>query len=299
MRLVTVGVAAALAACYTEATKFSLLKKNAQTRLRRDRQPLVTKVNAFATQEEACCACFKSKYDWPANAGLGASFAPKQTCDTCYVTDLYGIDARAAVTLDVPRPLDDGTPKPPECADTCDTIPDHPGCEYVNLENGVETRKAYFGPGACAGLIADPLFIQKMTGGNFPICDAVGSICPTACGVNGCGAEAAYTKTESKVEAVHEWNWNCASGNAPEDGGKWVVGPVEGEPESTRAPFLMCKEDGGWYCPFEEGADLKLEAGADLPKEIDEGGSATISVATMKLPVIDGAQSVAASVTDE
>jgi len=89
------------------------------------------------------------------------------------------------------------------------------------------------------------------------LCDTVmQNVCPTSCKAAGCGA---YDETKSKVEAVHEWNWNCASGNAPEDLSSWLTGPVEGEPESSRGPFLMCTEDQGWYCPFEDGPDLKLQ----------------------------------------
>jgi len=148
---------------------------------------------------------------------------------------------------------------------------------------------------------SDVGFINEMTGsGDGDVCPLVGGACKVACNVNGCGGDSsgAYeTTTQSKVQAIHEWNWNCASGNAPEDPAKWMTGPVEGEPESSRGPFVMCQEDGGWYCPFEEGPDLKMEAGKDAPKEIEEGGSSVISVATMTLPVIDGGRSVAASVS--
>lgn len=299
------SVAAALFFAASSADAISFLK---QKKIRKERaksgfavyvngKPLVTQTNAFATEEEACCACFKSKYAWPANAGLGAAFAPKQTCDTCYVTDIYGIPNKAAVTMAVPRPKDDGAPAPPQCQDRCDAS-GAPGCEYYYQEAGTGrvTSKQYFGPGACAGWISDPTFIEQATGGKFPVCDLVGFICPSACKYNGCGGgDPAYETTDSKVMAVHEWNWNCASGNAPEDAAKWLSGPVEGEPESTRGPFKMCKEDAGWYCPFEDSPDLKLEAGTDTPVEIEEGGSTTISVSTMSLPVIDGGRTVAES----
>lgn len=266
-------------------------------------KPLVTQVNAFETKEAACCACFKSKYAWPANAGLGAAFAPKQTCDTCYVMDAYGVAAKSAVVMDIPAPGADAD-LPSNCFDYCDhpAMP-APGCNYRHVEagTGIVTERAERGDGACEKLIADPLFASEMTAGQMDVCDhpEVKHVCRATCQSkeHGCAAEAAYDQTKSKVMAVHEWNWNCASGNAPEDPASWFVGPVEGEPESTRGPFLMCKEDAGWYCPDDEGADTKLEAGAEKPIEVEDG-SGQISVGTMTLPVIDGAQSVAASVSD-
>lgn len=290
------SIAASLFASYgatVDAARFSFLKKALGSKIRQQK-PLVTQVNAFETADKACCACFRSKYAWPANAALGAAFAPKQTCDTCYVTDLYGIDAKAAVVFDVPKPKPDAPL--PRCANFCDSVPGHPGCGYWHKEEGtgVEKEVSEIGPGACDRLFADPLFIEKTGGCDSPM---IQFVCKTNCKVDGCGAsEGAYENTDSKVEAVHEWNWNCASGNAPEDPQQWLKGPVEGEPESTRGPFIMCKEDAGWFCPSDEGEDLKLEAGADAPIEVDDGNT-QISVGTMSLPVIDGAASVAESVS--
>lgn len=299
---VLAGIAVALVAgC--EATRVSLLKKTLEGRALRKKQPLVTQVNAFATKEQACCACFKSKYAWPANAGLGAAFAPKQTCDTCYVTDIYGIPAKEKVVFSVAAPkLDAGKPPPPVCTNICDILP-APACSYTDIEAGTgkTTYVEAVGPGACDKLINDPLFQGRSGGNPCAFLEANGFLCPNSCGRgkdgSQCGSGAAYEQTDSKVMAVHEWNWNCASGNAPEDSQPWLTGPVEGEPESARGPFIMCKEDAGWYCPVEDGADLKMEAGADKPVEVDEGGSDQYSVGTMTLPVIDGATSVAASVS--
>lgn len=57
----------------------------------------------YDTKEDACCACFKTKYSFPANAGFAATYAAKHTCDTCYVADRYGIDAEEESTFDVPK----------------------------------------------------------------------------------------------------------------------------------------------------------------------------------------------------
>lgn len=282
-----------------EGSRLTFLSKK-QKNVRRGK-PLVTQVNAFATREEACCACFKSKYAWPANAGLGAAFAPKQTCDTCYVADIYGIDAKAPVVFGVPTPSSDNEKGVDGCTDRCDILNEtNPFCQYVYVPDGggEKVHKKVEGPGACKQLINDPLFNEQMLKGTpagTKLCDGImGLVCPTSCGKPGCGA---YTQTESKVEAVHEWNWNCASGNAPEDAAEWLLGPVEGEPESARGPFLQCQEDKGWFCPFDDGPDLRMRPQEDKPEEIEEGGGDQALVSTMTLPVIDGAMSAAASAT--
>jgi hypothetical protein len=278
----------------------------------RKKKPLVTQVNAFGTVQEACCACFRSKYKWPANAALGATFAPSQTCDTCYATDIYGIPAKEAVVLDIEAPpmslmqadaatrkaaedaaIDKAARKAAESAkakgmsevDEC-----HDRCSdwQCGITRGGESYHPPMGPDACR-LFMEKLGMEHCGGflGDY--------FCPTFCGKEGCGGkDAAYTETESKVMAVHEWNWNCASGNAPEDAAEWLKGPVEGEP-AHRGPFLMCEEHNGWYCPFEDGPDLKLVAGDEKPTEVDEGDQA-VSVGIMSLPIIDAGTSVAASV---
>jgi len=281
---VIVGVA--LLAGTAESAKFFLKQKTHGGKLRRD-GPLVTQVDSFETKEKACCSCFKSKYAWPANAALGAAFAPKQTCDTCYVTDLYGIDAKGPVIVGLPKPGDDGLD---ECENKCDIDKE---AEFCRLFDDQGKKIEYIGEGACDKLIADPFAQEKL--GKQDLCQHPGiqSHCKKSCGLTPEKCGAAYKTTKSKVEEVHEWNWNCASGKASENGADWVNGAVEGEPESTRAPFLLCEETSGWYCPFEDGPDLKLAAGAETPVKIDEGGQDTELVGTMSLPVIDAAKMAA------
>lgn len=203
MKVIAAFVASAVSVA-SAATLLSTKKRN----VNRSQQPLVTGTAAFNTAKEACCGCFRSKYAWPANAALGAAFAPKETCDTCYVHDVYGVASE-------------------------------------------DVEKAHK-QGAAVG-----------------------------------GTDAYETVDNSEVEGVHEWNWNCASGNAPEDESEWKLGPVEGEP-AARAAFLMCKESMGWTCPSDIEDDLKLEAGADKPKVDDsEGGPSEPTVETMALPKID------------
>lgn len=273
-------------------------------KLRRDK-PLVTQVNSFESAEKACCACFKSKYAWPANAGRGAAFAPKQTCDTCYVADIYGTDSKAPLIIDVPRPGATDPALKPGCQNLCDqkVAPKFCGYKHVEPGTGKETFVEYTGKGACDKYVADPFFVQMVTRGQGSVCDfaQMQKACPLACKLPQCikadAADVAYEKTsQSKVTEIHEWNWNCAGGDAPEDGGKWLTGQVEGEPESTRAPFLMCKEDDGWSCPSADDADdLVLKVGEKEPTKVNLPNGSAESVATMSLPVIDGAASVAAS----
>eukprot|EP00392_Amoebophrya_sp_AT5.2_P008814 g8842.t1 len=98
--------------------------------------------------------------------------------------------------------------------------------------------------------------------------------------------EEGYSQTKAEVKAVHEWNWNCAEGKAPEDAAAWEAGPVVGEP-SSRSQFLMCKEDPGWYCANEGTADMKRAAGPEGEVEkMDESTGADTTVETMSVPEI-------------
>jgi len=65
-----------------EAIKIAFFKK---------KQPIIG--NAYADAQSACCACFRNKYAWPENSGMPATTANAHTCNTCYVSDRYGIEA--------------------------------------------------------------------------------------------------------------------------------------------------------------------------------------------------------------
>lgn len=49
---------------------------------------------AFQNATDACCACFRSKAKLPENAGFIETFAPKFSCQKCYVSDKYHTDAK-------------------------------------------------------------------------------------------------------------------------------------------------------------------------------------------------------------
>ena len=87
---------------------------------------------------------------------------------------------------------------------------------------------------------------------------------------------------QSKVAEVHEWNWNCAEGDAPEDAAAWVQSSVvEGE-LAARGLYLMCQEEPGWFCS-EEG--LERKAGAVLPRSVEDADESRKSVVgIMALP---------------
>ncbi|CAD7931043.1 unnamed protein product [Amoebophrya sp. A25] len=133
-------------------------------------------------------------------------YAAKHTCDTCYVADRYGIDAKKESSFEV-------------------------GPGHAKTDEG-------------------------------------------------------YSQTKAEVKAIHEWNWNCAEGKAPEDASEWEAGPVRGEP-SARDSFLMCKESAGWYCASETGPDMKKGADSDEVTKIDdEVSGAETKVETMSMPEI-------------
>lgn len=154
-------LAALLLSSSTEAISF--LKKKAKANV----TPALG--NAYKTSTDACCACFKRKYAWPENAGLSATFAPSKTCDTCYVSDRFGIDSRSAAIFESPvvssastggEDLRDvATPAAFGCQDVCDT---QKGCGYKYVSpDGIETDKEYYGPQACERFVADPLLVQE------------------------------------------------------------------------------------------------------------------------------------------
>lgn len=162
---------------------------------------------AFATSEEACCGCLRSKYAWPKNAGFAATTAPSVTCGTCYVSDRYETDAKDEVASNVMAPGEGSTP--------------------------------------------------------------------------------AFETVSSKVEEIHEWNWNCAEGFASEDPQMWKDNFImEGEP-ATRGPYKMCGEkEIGFFCKGASGPDLEKAAGDSTEvKRLDsEDENRKTSVKILDLP---------------
>jgi len=87
-------------------------------------------------------------------------------------------------------------------------------------------------------------------------------------------------------KAVHEWNWNCADGNAPSVGDSWLSGPVDGEP-AARIPYLMCSEEHQWYCHNEDADDFRKTPEMEKPESLSESTCDTSYVGLLKLPAID------------
>ncbi|CAD7969331.1 unnamed protein product [Amoebophrya sp. A120] len=181
-----------------------LVPVTAKLKLKKNVVPITTG-KVYPDAMAACCACFKVKYSFPENGGFAPTFALKHTCNTCYVADRYGTDAKEEETFDVPA-------------------------GHAKTEEG-------------------------------------------------------YEQTKAEVKAIHEWNWNCAEGKAPEDEAQFAAGPVPGEP-SARSSFLMCKEDPGWYCAMEGGPDMKKPAGDGEVEKLDEDTGSDTLVETMSMPEI-------------
>merc|ERR1719464_879714 len=108
---------------------------------------------------KACCGCFKRKYAWPENSGMPATTANAHTCNTCYVSDRYGIEAKTAGTISVPQNKCPGSaPADPlptftsTCAEYCDSAPPGAQCTFsiTNTETGeVLENRVYADTGAC------------------------------------------------------------------------------------------------------------------------------------------------------
>lgn len=98
-----------------------------------------------------------------------------------------------------------------------------------------------------------------------------------------------YETTSSKVEEIHEWNWNCGDGTPSENVDDWKAGPVEGEPGAgVRTGYLMCQEESGYYCAAKgAGSALEKRAGADtVAKEVESAEGRPSQVTTAELPKI-------------
>jgi len=279
-----------------EGVKVAFLKRT-------KKEPIIG--NAYADPMSACCACFKTKYAWPENSGMPDTTANAHTCNTCYVADRYGVEVKTAGTISVPQsscPSTGGAEPLPTftstCAEYCDSAPVGGQCTFAisNAETGeVLEDRTYADEGACAKIVADEELIRSMdpSGELKSVCDIelLRQACPTACGGYGCsagtGGGASGGASGGKYQkSVHEWNWNCADGNAPSVGNSWLSGPVDGEP-AARIPYLMCSEEHEWYCHSEDSDDLKKSPDMGMPEKLSTSTCDVNYMSLLKLPGID------------
>lgn len=291
-------ILAAAAALVGDATAISFLRRKSLKR-----EPIIG--NAYADPMSACCACFKTKYAWPENSGMPATSANKHTCNTCYVADRYGIEPNLKGTVSIPQstcPAPAGglssVPLPTytgTCQNYCDIAQPGAQCQFELYEpdtgNFIETKK-YAGAGACANAIADNKKIIAMdpTGELKHVCEVslFQIACPTECKTFGCGADAAGgdSGNAGMQKAVHEWNWNCADGNAPAAGQAWMSGPVDGEP-AARSAYLMCSEEHEWYCHNEDQDDIKKSPDMDMPEHLSASTCDVSYMSLLRIPNVD------------
>lgn len=275
-----------------EGIRISFLKK---------KQPIIG--NAYADAQSACCACFKNKYAWPENSGMPATTANAHTCNTCYVSDRYGIEVRSAATMAIPQsacPSSGGAAPLPtitkSCEQYCDIAPPGQQCTFAITDAATGAfleARTYADAGACDRIIEDEELIKSMdpSGNLKSVCDIpeLAQACPASCGAFGCSAGGGAGGSGKFQKAVHEWNWNCADGNAPSIGDSWLSGPVDGEP-AARIPYLMCSEEHEWYCHNEDSDDFRKTPSMEKPESLAESTCDTSFMGLLKLPAIDMAK---------